>query len=129
MRRQTCQSASARRRGRPPAMLSTCVHCRSARYTDPPAPRHDRIRRMSDAQTILGNEFAWRPTPEWIERSRVKAFMDAHGIPTYEALLRRSIDDPSWFWTAVLDELSIEFYEPYLQVMDLSKGPAWPQWC
>jgi acetyl-CoA synthetase len=84
---------------------------------------------MSDAQTILGNEFAWYPTPEWIARSRVKAFMDAHGIATYEALLRQSIEDPSWFWDAVLDELDIEFYEPYTQVMDLSQGPAWPQWC
>jgi acetyl-CoA synthetase len=84
---------------------------------------------MSDAQTILGNEFAWHPTPDWIERSRVKSFMDAHGIPTYEALLRKSIDEPSWFWNAVLEELGIEFFEPYTQVMDLSNGPAWPQWC
>jgi len=84
---------------------------------------------MSDAETILGNEFVWYPTPDWIARSRVKAFMDTHGIPTYEVLLRKSIDDPSWFWNSVLEELDIEFFEPYTQVMDLSEGPAWPRWC
>src|SRR5689334_17487131 len=112
-------------------VLSTYVHCRSAPAAARPPwrNRHDRISRMSDAQTILGNEFAWHPTPDWIARSRVKAFMDTHGIATYEALLRRSIDDPSWFWNAVLEELGIEFFEPYTQVMDLSNGPAWPQWC
>ena len=39
--------------------------------------------------------------------------MDRHGIATYDALLARSMADPEWFWRAVLDDLGIEFYEPY----------------
>ena len=55
--------------------------------------------------------------------------MDRHGVATYDQLLRRSVDDPDWFWPAVLNEIGVEFYEPYSQIVDLSRGPAWPRWC
>jgi len=84
---------------------------------------------VSDAQSILGGEIAWRPTPAHIEHSRVKAFMDRHGVATYDALLRRSVDEPHWFWPAVLNEIGVVFDEPYRQILDLSRGPAWPRWC
>jgi acetyl-CoA synthetase len=84
---------------------------------------------VSDAQSILGGEIAWRPTPAYIEGSRVMAFMKAHGISSYEALLARSVAEPEWFWAAVLDEIGVEFDEPYQQILDLSRGPAWPRWC
>ena len=84
---------------------------------------------MSDAQSILGGEIAWRPTPAYIEGSRVTAFMKAHGIASYEALLARSVAEPEWFWAAVLDEIGVEFDEPYQRILDLSRGPAWPRWC
>ena len=50
-------------------------------------------------------------------------------LADYDALLRRSVDDPQWFWSAVLDDLAIEFYEPYRQVLDTSRGIAWSRWC
>ena len=84
---------------------------------------------MSNAQSILGGQIAWRPTPAYIEGSRIKAFMDAHGIASYEALLARSVAEPEWFWAAVLDEIGVEFDEPYQRILDLSRGPAWPRWC
>ena len=84
---------------------------------------------MSNAQSILGGQIAWRPTPAYIEGSRIKAFMDAHGIVSYEALLARSVAEPEWFWAAVLDEIGVEFDEPYQRILDLSRGPAWPRWC
>jgi acetyl-CoA synthetase len=77
----------------------------------------------------FGGEIAWHPTPEYRDRSRLKAFISRHGLPNYDALLRRSIDDPDWFWPAVLDDLGIEFYHPYTRILDTSRGPAWPQWC
>jgi acetyl-CoA synthetase len=83
---------------------------------------------MSD-EFAFGGEIAWRPTPEQIEQSQVMAFMRRHGIGDYDALLRRAVTEPEWFWTAVLDDLSIEFAEPYTQVMDTSRGSAWPRWC
>ena len=77
----------------------------------------------------FGGEFAWQPTPEYRDRSRLTAFINRHGLANYDALLRRSVDDPQWFWSAVLDDLGIEFYEPYRQVLDSSGGIAWSRWC
>ena len=71
----------------------------------------------------FGGEFAWHPTPEYRERSRLKQFMARHALADFDTLLRRSIEDPDWFWPAVLDDLGIEFYEPYTRVLDTSRGP------
>ena len=32
--------------------------------------------------------------------------------------MHRSTTDLEWFWRAVLDDLGIEFYEPYARVLD-----------
>ena len=77
----------------------------------------------------FGGEIAWEPSPAYRDRSRLTAFVNRHGLADYDALLRRSVDDPQWFWSAVLDDLGIEFYEPYRQVLDTSRGIAWSRWC
>ena len=77
----------------------------------------------------FGGEVAWRPTPEYRERSRLAAFIARHRLANLDDLLQRSANDPGWFWRAVLDDLGIEFYEPYREVLDVSRGIAWPQWC
>src|SRR5688572_4707237 len=84
---------------------------------------------MSGDQFEFGGEIAWRPSPEYIERSRLKAFIDRHNLRGYDDLLRRSTTDLPWFWNAVLEDLGIEFYEPYTQVLDMSRGIAWTRWC
>ncbi|MGB2896178.1 MAG: AMP-binding protein [Anaerolineales bacterium] len=43
--------------------------------------------------------------------------------------MQRSTTDIAWFWEAVFEDLGIEFYEPYTQVVDLSGGIQWPKWC
>jgi acetyl-CoA synthetase len=77
----------------------------------------------------FGGEIAWRPSPEYVEHSRLRAFMDRHGLRSYDELLRRSVTDLEWFWAAVLDDLGIEFYQPYDKVVDTSGGIAWARWC
>ena len=76
-----------------------------------------------------GSEIAWRPTPEYVEHSRLKSFIDRHGLRDYPDLLRRSTADLPWFWSAVLADLRIEFFEPYQQVLDTSPGIPWTRWC
>ena len=83
---------------------------------------------MSDGFEF-GGDVAWRPTPEYVQHSRLTAFMDRHGVRSYAELLTRSTTDVEWFWGAVLDDLGIEFYEPYARVVDTSRGIAWPRWC
>ena len=70
----------------------------------------------------------WSPSDDYVERANVTRFMRTHAIATYEALLERSQTDIEWFWDAVVDDLGIEFYEPYRQVLDVSKGIAWATW-
>jgi acetyl-CoA synthetase len=77
----------------------------------------------------FGGEIAWRPTPEYVERSRLTAFMREQGLRDYAELMRRSTTDLDWFWRAVLDDLGIEFYEPYRAVIDTSRGIARTEWC
>src|SRR5262249_43236838 len=61
--------------------------------------------------------------------SRLKHFMDRHGIATAAELHQKSIANPEWFWNAVLEALQIEFYQPYSAVVDLSQGIEWARWC
>lgn len=77
----------------------------------------------------FGGEVVWRPTREVVERSRLKQFMDRHGIASVDELLRRSTTELEWFWSAVLDDLGIEFYEPYSRILDTTRGIAWARWC
>src|SRR5436853_4453389 len=73
-------------------------------------------------------EILWRPTPEYVQRSRLRRFMQRHGIADYPALYERSIGDMDWFWEAALEEMQIEWTHPYTLVLDLSKGIQWPHW-
>jgi acetyl-CoA synthetase len=83
----------------------------------------------AQAQFPFGQSIVWRPSEEYTERSRLKRFMDRHGLETFESLMERSTDDVAWFWEAAFEDLGIEFYEPYSQVVDLSDGIQWPKWC
>ena len=55
--------------------------------------------------------------------------MSKHGIDQLAVLHQRAIEDPEWFWDAVLADLGIEFYTPYSQVIDTSPGLPWTRWC
>ena len=77
----------------------------------------------------FGQKVVWQPGEEYIRRSRLRRFMDQHGLASLDELMDRSTSDVAWFWQAVLEDLGIEFYEPYTQIVDLSRGGPWPAWC
>jgi acetyl-CoA synthetase len=74
------------------------------------------------------DEVVWRPSEEYVERANVTRFMRANGIGSYDELVQRSQDDIAWFWDAVVKDLDLEFFEPYRQVVDLSRGAPWATW-
>ncbi len=80
-------------------------------------------------QFEFGGEVVWEPTAEYIARSRLRRFMNRHDLVTVDELMRRSTSHPEWFWSAVMEDLGIEFYEPYERVMDTTQGIAWTRWC
>ena len=71
---------------------------------------------------------SWRPDPASIENANVTRFQRSHGIETFDELVRRSIDEPEWFWDAVVDFLGIPFAERYTSVVDTSRGIEWATW-
>ena len=79
-------------------------------------------------QPVVIGDVIWEPSPEVIERSRLKRFMDRHGIADLGELQRRSTEDLEWFWDAVVQDLGIRFEHPYDRVVDLSGGVEWARW-
>ncbi|MDQ3751580.1 MAG: AMP-binding protein [Actinomycetota bacterium] len=74
------------------------------------------------------SDTVWEPGDDYIERANVTRLMRRHGIDDYETLVRRSQDDTEWFWDAAIDDLGIDFHQPYSQVLDLGAGPEWARW-
>ena len=79
-------------------------------------------------QPVVIGDVIWEPSPEVIERSRLKRFMDRHGIETFDELLRRADEDIEWFWDAAIKDLDVAFYREYDKVVDLSQGKPWARW-
>jgi acetyl-CoA synthetase len=42
--------------------------------------------------------------------------------------VRRSQEDPDWFWPAAIEDMGLEFASPWDRVSDLSRGPEWATW-
>jgi acetyl-CoA synthetase len=73
-------------------------------------------------------EVVWRPDDETLERANATRLVRRAGTNGYRDLVRRSAEDPDWFWPLVVDDLRIEFAEPWTQVYDNSRGPEWTTW-
>ena len=70
----------------------------------------------------------WTPSQEVLERANVVRLMRRLGIDDYWELVRRSREDPDWFWPAVVEDMEVEFSTPWEHVVDLSRGPEWATW-
>ena len=77
----------------------------------------------------FGQQVVWQPNPRWMAESNIQRLMDRHGIPDYDTLFQRSVEDIAWFWEAALEDLDIQFYRNFDQIVDLSKGIENPKWC
>jgi acetyl-CoA synthetase len=82
---------------------------------------------MADV-AVAADRVIWEPYGDYLHRSNVRRFMNAHGIATYEELIERSTADIEWFWDAALKDLGVVWDEPYTAVLDESDGFAWARW-
>src|SRR5690348_13213762 len=73
-------------------------------------------------------DVVWRPYAALLEESNVARFMAAESIATFVELVARSIDEPEWFWDAVVRFLDLRFSTPYDRVLDVSDGVPWAKW-
>jgi acetyl-CoA synthetase len=87
------------------------------------------IAKTSDlSESLEDTAVAWTPSDVYRERSRLRHFMERHGIASYDDLLARANADPSWYWGAVAADLGLVWSRPYQQVLDLSRGEPWAEW-
>jgi acetyl-CoA synthetase len=70
----------------------------------------------------------WRPSEEVLARANIVRLMRRHGFDDYWELVRRSQEDPEWFWPAAIEDMGLEFSTPLERVMDVSRGPEWATW-
>ena len=70
----------------------------------------------------------WEPRPDDLEYSNVARLMRRHGIPSTERLRERAAREPEWFYPAIIEDLGVEFFEPYERLMDASKGLPFTDW-
>src|SRR5262245_16963294 len=73
-------------------------------------------------------KFIWEPDEHTLGRANVVRLMRKHGFESYWDLVARSQDDPEWFWPAAIEDMGLEFSQPWEQVVDLSRGPEWATW-
>jgi acetyl-CoA synthetase len=73
-------------------------------------------------------DFVWTPTPEQVESTNVTRLARRLGVERYHDLHRISIEEPERFWPAVVEDLGLEFSEPWTEVVDVSRGPEWATW-
>jgi acetyl-CoA synthetase len=73
-------------------------------------------------------EVVWTPDAATLERANVVRLMRRHGFDRYRDLVARSIEDPEWFWPAAIEDMGLEFSQPWETVLDLSRGPEWATW-
>jgi acetyl-CoA synthetase len=78
-----------------------------------------------EATTVSGG---WEPPADAWATTNVGRFGTAHGLADLDTLRARSIDDPEWFWAAVVGFLGIPFSTPFSSVLDASRGIPWTTW-
>jgi acetyl-CoA synthetase len=76
----------------------------------------------------LTEPFAWMPTPQQIEQSRLRGFLDRLGCADLDELQARARDDLDWFWEAAVDDIGIGWSRRFDRVHDSSEGIAWTRW-
>ncbi len=90
-----------------------------------------------DTDLRIGHpEPLWYPRPEYIRGSHVERVMRAMGVNlnvassevAYTEFYERSIAEPDSFWRATLEEIGIEWFEPFAFIADFSDGIQWPRW-
>ncbi|WP_102348570.1 AMP-binding protein [Bacillus sp. Marseille-P3661] len=76
----------------------------------------------------MRNECVWFPESDFIESTRLYQWMKKLGYKNYEQFYQNSITDISWFWDEAVKALDIQWYKPYANTVNLSKGLKWPIW-
>jgi acetyl-CoA synthetase len=73
-------------------------------------------------------DYAWSPTPEQSDRSRLRAFMVKLGVTDLDELNDLARRDPERFWSATVDDIGIGWRQRPTRMRDTSEGLAFTRW-
>jgi acetyl-CoA synthetase len=73
-------------------------------------------------------EFIWKPMPDQVETANLTRLARRVEVDGYHELHRVSVEEPERFWPALIEDLGIEFTEPWQNVLDTSRGREWATW-
>src|SRR4051794_20262629 len=74
------------------------------------------------------SEIVWRPPAEVVEHANATRLHRRAGAATHRELVARSAEDPAWFWPLAIEDMGLEFSEPWTAVFDDSRGPEGTTW-
>lgn len=89
---------------------------------------HHRMMRSVTSPGSAGTSFAWTPTPEQLESSRLRAFMTSLGVESLDGLNDIARRDPERFWSATVDDIGIGWRERPTRMRDTSQGLPFTRW-
>jgi acetyl-CoA synthetase len=73
-------------------------------------------------------EAIWQPSADVRDGSNAMRLARRLGFDDYAELVRFSAEEPEGFWPAAIEDLGLEFSEPWSAVVDESQGPEWATW-
>ncbi|PTQ54447.1 MAG: Acetoacetyl-CoA synthetase [leucine] [Hydrogenibacillus schlegelii] len=73
-------------------------------------------------------EPVWHPSEAFIRETRLYRWMKSLGFEDYDTFYAASVRDVAWFWGEAEKALGIAWMKPYERVLDLRRGPMWPEW-
>lgn len=74
------------------------------------------------------NTGVWRPTPKYLQQSRILTFAQEHGADSVRDLVDRADADPAWFWERVTEWLQLDWQRAPSTVVDDLANAANAHW-
>ena len=75
--------------------------------------------------SVPGSRFAWTPTPAQADGSRLKHFIDTIGVADLDGVARLATAAPERFWSAMVDDIGVEWTRRFDATTDTSAGLPW----
>ncbi len=75
----------------------------------------------------LNLKVEWEPSEEIVKKSNIYRILQRENL-SYEEFLRRSNEDPEWFWRTTLEDLNFKWDREPERILDTSKGKPWARW-
>jgi acetyl-CoA synthetase len=73
----------------------------------------------------MTSDFAWTPSTEQVERSRLGRFVKSLGLSNLDEVAATARADPQRFWASVADDIGVEWARRFDVTMDASEGLPW----